>query len=284
MSRAERITPDPDAGAPKPRLHHLAGQVKPLALAAEMTLPVLPRLTALLPSGLRRGSTVVVTSASHRPQGAISLALALTAEASATGSWGGAIAFPDLGLLAAAELGIDMARLALIPDVPPAHWVHVVAAMVDSVDILLARPPAHLKPGDARRLTTRARERGAVLIPVLSGGGRGGPWAEGADVRLEVSAARWEGPGTGEGRLHGREITVIAGGRGAAARERVARLSLPPRPEPTATATAFAGSDADRIPDHLDQRPTRLSQSPDRLDQPPDRLDQRPDRTLRTAG
>ncbi|GAC1517930.1 MAG: hypothetical protein NVS1B12_07450 [Acidimicrobiales bacterium] len=258
MSRAERITPDRTAGAPTPRpaperVRQLAGQVKPLALAGELTLPVLPSLAALLPAGLRRGSTVVVTGtgrgADRRPQGATSLALALAARASAGGSWSAAIAFPDLGLLAAAELGIDMARMALIPDVPPAHWVNVAAAMIDAVDIVVGRPPAHLKPGDARRLTTRTRERGAILIPVLLDA-TSGPWAEGADVRLALSDARWGGPGAGDGRLSERELTVTAGGRGAAARERVVRLSLPAPME----NTAFAGSDADRIPDRaLDQ-------------------------------
>ena len=244
MSRAERITIDRGAGAPQ-RLRTLAGQVAPLTLAAERTLPLSPTVAPLLPSGLRRGSTVVVTSAPSRPQGALSLALALAARAAASGSWCAAVGVPDLGLLAAAELGIDLDRMALVPDVPPAHWVSVVAALIDSVDILLARPPAHLKPGDARRLTTRTRERGVVLIPMLPGGSRGGPWAEGADVRLEVTEARWAGPGTGEGHLHGRRIVVTAGGRGAAARERVVGLELPAFEE----NVAFAGSDADLIPD-----------------------------------
>ena len=250
MSRAERITVDAGmvaVGRPKPT--HLTS----LGLAIERTLPLASHLEPLFPGGgLRRGTTVVVAGA-DAVQGATSLALALAAQASATRSWCAAVAFPQLGLVAAAELGVELTRLALIPHVPPSQWTNVVGALVDTVDLVLVRPPAHLRQGDARRLTTRARERGAVLIPVL---GRSdsdrSPWAEGADIRLRIVSTTWEGPGAGDGQLRHRDVVVAAGGRGAAARERMVSLALPrmvgSADEP-ATIDAFAGSDAARIPD-----------------------------------
>ena len=231
------------------------GDASAPVLAGERVLPVVPALTAMFtnPAGLRRGATVVVDT-DHTAPGAVSLALALVAAASATGSWAGVVGVPDLGLVAAAELGVRLERVALIPRVEPAQWVTVVGALLDAVDVVIAHPPAHLRGGDARRLTARARERGSTLIPLLPGRA----WADGADVRLTVTGGRWEGAGTGEGHLAARELTVTRGGRGAAARPRTVRLWLPGPgggvgaadafAGAVGAADAFAGADIDRLP------------------------------------
>jgi hypothetical protein len=192
--------------------------VQPVTLAGERLLPVLGPLEPLFPArGLRRGSVVSVA-------GSTSLALAVLAAASAEGSWCAAVNLPALGLAAAAELGVVLERFPQVP--APARaagaggWAWVVGALVDACDVVLARPPAHVKAADARRLTARARERGAVLVVA-------GAWPEGAEVQLTVAGAAWEGLGQGFGRLQGRRVEVVAGGRGAAARERRVSLWLP---------------------------------------------------------
>ncbi|MDQ6948456.1 MAG: hypothetical protein M3256_19920, partial [Actinomycetota bacterium] len=64
----------------------VAGRARPVALAGERLLPVLPALRPLLPhGGLRRGSVVSVV-------GSTSLTLAVVAAASAAGSWCAAVA------------------------------------------------------------------------------------------------------------------------------------------------------------------------------------------------
>jgi hypothetical protein len=258
-------------------LQGLAGNVRPLSLARERVLPVLPALADLVPGGLRRGATVVVTTGpvttgpgttgtrpAGMPQGATSLALSLAAAPSLAGSWCAVVGVPDLGLTAAAELGLVLSHLALVPSPPPAQWVTVVSALLDAVDLVIARPPAHLRTGDARRLSTRARERESVLIPLLtlaSHRGRAQPWSEGADIRLAVTGSRWEGPGAGDGRLVGRRLEVTGGGRGAAARTRQTVLWLP-APIGSDDGLAYAGADADQIPDdtsHPAAAETRLS-------------------------
>ena len=184
-----------------------------MALAGERVLPVLAPLEPLFPArGLRRGSVVTVG-------GSTSLALALLAAASGQGSWCAAVGFPSLGLAAAAELGVALDRFPLVPS--PRRWAWVVAALADGLDVVLARPPSFVKAADARRLTARVRERGAVLV--VAGGG----WPEAAEVRLDVVSSAWEGIGPGHGRLLGRRVEVVAGGRGAAARERRVQLWLP---------------------------------------------------------
>jgi hypothetical protein len=53
-----------------------------------------------------------------------------------------------------------------------------------------------------------------------------GQWP-GADVTLQVTAARWEGLSAGRGRLRRREVTILARGRGAAARPKEVTLWMP---------------------------------------------------------
>lgn len=191
----------------------LAERVRPVSIAADRLLPVVPWLAGVLPGGLPRGTTVAVSGVAPT-----SVALALAAGPSAAGSWVAALAMPDLGAAAAAEAGVALRRFALVPD-PGDEWSSVTAALLDGVDLVMARPPPRLRPRDARRLVTRARERGAVLVAV-------GEWPEGANLRIEVTAVRWDGIERGHGHLTAREMEVVASGRGAASRERRSLVRL----------------------------------------------------------
>ncbi|GAB3811300.1 hypothetical protein GCM10027605_51110 [Micromonospora zhanjiangensis] len=202
----------------------LAGLVRPASEAtpegAHRVLPVLPELTGVLPGrGLRRGSTVSI--ATGRPtggSGTTSLVFALLAEASRTGSWCAVVGVPTFGAVAAAELGIALDRLALVPH-PGPEWATVVAALIDGVDVVVTAVPGPVSGSLASRLTARARQRGSVLVPY-------GRW-DGADVDLRVLRGSWEGLGQGRGRLRRREVTISARGRGAAARPKEIRVWLP---------------------------------------------------------
>lgn len=174
-------------------------------------LPVHPALTGLFPwGGLRRGVTVAV-------RGSSSLLYALLAPPTDTGSWAALVGMPDLGLRAAAELGVAVERLALVRH-PGANLPAVVAALLDGMD-LVAVDPARLTDSHLRRLSARARHRGAVLIST-------GEWP-GADLELTPAHVRWHGLGDGHGFLEARETVVSARGRGAAARPARAEVFLP---------------------------------------------------------
>jgi hypothetical protein len=181
---------------------------------------VLPELRNLLPGrGLRRGATVAVsTGRPSWPTGATSLVLALLAQASRTGSWCAVVGVPSLGAVAAAEVGIALDRLALIPN-PGPEWPTVVAALIDGVDVVVLGVPGPVAGPLAGRLAARARQRGSVLIPY-------GTWG-GADVTLEAERGVWHGLGAGRGRLRCRQLTILARGRGAAARPKRAQVWLP---------------------------------------------------------
>jgi hypothetical protein len=141
---------------------------------------------------------------------------ALVAEASSSGSWCAVVGLPRLGLVAAAEAGVAVERFALVPH-PGPDWAAVVAALIDGVDIVVVATPGPVAAAVASRLGARARQRGAVLIPV-------GQWP-GADLTLTVTGDTCQG----RGRLRTRDLEVHVQGRGAAARGRRAMLSLPAR-------------------------------------------------------
>ena len=158
--------------------------------------------------------------------GTTSLALALLSGPSAGGSWCAVVGAPDLGLVGAAQLGLDLERLAVVPW-PGPKWAVVTAALLEGFDMVLLRPGGHVSNSDARKLEARARERGSVLAVM------GDDWPGTADVRLGIVTGCWRGIEDGCGYLWGREVDVVASGRGAATRQRRARTWLGgPLPEP----------------------------------------------------
>jgi hypothetical protein len=195
-----------------------AGLIRPASepggVQVDQVVPVGSPLRPLFPSGgLRRGSTVAVSS------GATSLLLALLAEASAGGAWCALVGMPQVGVVAAAEAGLALERLVLVPD-PGAEWSTVCAALLDGVDIVIPGMSGPIPTTLASRLTARARQRGGVLMPI-------GSWP-GADLTLDVVSRAWYGLGQGEGRLRRCRIEVLASGRGAATRPRRVHLWLGP--------------------------------------------------------
>lgn len=167
-------------------------------------LPVAAPLAAVLPrGGLARGSVVSVLG-----QGATSLLFTLLS--GSQDAWSALVGMPGIGLLAATEFGIDLDRIAVIPE-PGPDVLQVLSILVDGVDMIAVALPATARPSPSRQrvLTGRLRQRGAVLLVM-------GPWP-GADLVLTARWVGWTGLGRGHGRLRDRELVVEVGGRGAAA-------------------------------------------------------------------
>lgn len=208
--------PAPDLDA----LRQLGERVRPLSAAAERLLPVPEPFRALIPQGgLVRGSTVCTAGAA-----ATSLALALAGPVTAAGSWCAVVGLDHLGLVAAAELGIDLERTLLVADPGPAEWASAVAGLLDAVEVVLVQPAHAITPTVQRRLIARARDRGSVLIHA---GGRAEVWAHHPDLTVTAGRSRWEGLEVGHGRLRARRVEVEVCGRRGAARPRTADLWLP---------------------------------------------------------
>jgi len=143
-------------------VRRLSELIRPVTFAREHTLPVLDPLVSLLPDGgLTRGSLLQVCGV-----GATSLALSLMAAGSQDGSWAAVIGLPELGLVAAAEHGLVLDRLALIDAPPTRRGAELVAAVLDGVDLVLLDARMALSGVESRRIAARLRERGSVLIMV----------------------------------------------------------------------------------------------------------------------
>lgn len=191
------------------QLDELAELTRPVSMAGEQTLPVLNNLQSILPRRtLQRGITVVVQGG----PGTHSLALALAAGASQSGSWVAAAGTSRLGAACAVELGIALERLVLITAPPSRLWPVVTAALIDAFELVLVEWP-EISPTLARRLGLRARERRTTLIPVS--GDRAGGWDEAAELRLTVDQACWHGLEQGHGRLSTRRLEITTGGKRA---------------------------------------------------------------------
>lgn len=222
---ADASTPSPDRpGRARLSLEDLGQRARPVTLAAERSLPVLDALAPLLPDGaLPRGASLGVAG-----PGATTLALSLAAAASAAGSWTVAVGTDDLGLVAAAEAGLALERTVLVAAPPPERWATVVAALAETVEIVLVRPVGRVGATDARRLAAHLRARGGVLVRLPGSG----TWPEPPDITLRASQPDWRGAVAtsrvdGAGRLRARRLVVEATGRRRAARPRRLELWLP---------------------------------------------------------
>ena len=148
-------------------------------------MPALSALRELLPrGGLVRGSVVSVAEFGV-------LALALLAGASADRAWYGIAGVPVAGILAAAELGLDLERTLLVPisGTPGRRWWRRCSAGARSSWCdRPGRPRARIRQ---RLEAVLRRGRGVLLIA--------GDWP-GVPARLPVTARRWGGLGDGHGR------------------------------------------------------------------------------------
>lgn len=115
------------------------------------------------------------------------------------------VGLPELGICAAADMGLALERLVMVAGDPP--WVDVLAAMIDGFDVIIVGQRASkLGSGAVRRLQARAQSRGVVMLTV-------GVPALGADLRLTADDDHWVGLGNGHGVATGRRVLVELGGR-----------------------------------------------------------------------
>lgn len=176
----------------------------PIVATAQTTLRTLPvpsPIAELLPrGGLARGTVASVAGTS-------SVLVGLLASVTAAGSYAAVIGMPDLSLLAAAEQGADLSKIALVPE-PKDSAVEVAAILIDGVDlIILGLSGAAVTPSRARAVVARARSKGAVLLVTE------GHW-DGVDLRIESRVAGYSGLGEGHGRVTGIQLDVAAAGKG----------------------------------------------------------------------
>jgi hypothetical protein len=140
----------------------------------QLLAELMPALPALLPRG-----TVAVLS------GARSLPLSMVAAVTAAGGNAAIVGQPDIGLLAAVEMGADLSRLAVIPD-PGTDPVEVAAVLMDGMDLVVLGLGGRSVPQTrARAVVARAHHKGCTLLVT------DGDW-QGASIRLEARVCGYE--------------------------------------------------------------------------------------------
>src|ERR1700743_3413483 len=134
-------------GTPRRGHVHEDAPVDDLLPDSEARLPVPQLLASVLPDALPRGTVALL-------MGARSLPLSMVAAVTAAGGNAAIVGQPDVGLLAAVEMGADLSRLAVIAD-PGTDPVEVAAVLVDGMDLVV------LGLGGRRVPQTRARAVGS---------------------------------------------------------------------------------------------------------------------------
>lgn len=193
--------------------------VTPASTVRREILPVPPALAPLLPDrGLVKGSVVSYS-------GAGTLLAGLLAAVTGPGGHAAAVGLPQLGLLAAAEMGARLDRLAVIPDAGQ-DPMEVAAVLLDGLDlVVLGLGEAAVPPARARVLAAKARGKGATLLVT------GGNWPA-PDLSLESRVAGYTGLGTGSGRIRSISLDIeIRTRAGAPRRGRLAARPLGGRVE-----------------------------------------------------
>jgi hypothetical protein len=177
---------------------------------------VIPQwLAESLPVQLPRGTVAVLS-------GARSLLLGMVAAVTAAGGNVAIVGQPDIGLLAAAEMGADLSRLAVIPD-PGTDPVEVAAVLIDGMDLVVLGLGGRRVPQTrARAVVARARLKGCTLLVT------DGDW-QGAQTRLaarvcgyEITAGSRGTPVCGFGRISGvwLQVSGVCAGRRVIGRAR----------------------------------------------------------------
>ena len=168
---------------------------------SEARLPVPKLLAEVLPDALPRGAVAVLS-------GARSLPLSMVAAVTAGGGNAAIVGQPDVGLLAAVEMGADLSRLAVIPD-PGTDPVEVAAVLMDGMDlIVLALGGRSVPMTRARAVVARAQQKGCTLLVT------DGDW-QGASIRLKARVSGYETTSErpGFGRISKVRLEVCAAGR-----------------------------------------------------------------------
>jgi hypothetical protein len=182
---------------------------------SESQLAIPQWLADSLPVQLPRGTVAVLS-------GARSLLLSMVAAVTAAGGNVAIVGQPDIGLLAAAEMGADLSRLAVIPD-PGTDPVEVAAVLIDGMDLVVLGLGGRRVPQTrARAVVARARLKGCTLL-VTDGDWQGAPTRLQARVcGYEITAGSRGAPVCGFGRISGvlLQVSGVYAGRWVIGRAR----------------------------------------------------------------
>ena len=208
------------------QIEYLRGRIAAMSGAPVRSVPAQP-VAAASPAALPGAATARPGAARTRPEmaearvprgavavlsGARSLLLRMVAEVTASGGNVAIVGHPDIGLLAAVEMGADLSRIAVIPD-PGADPVEVAAVLIDGMDLVaVGLGGRRVSQTRARAVVARARGSGCTLLV------SDGDW-HGARTRFDARVCGYEitaGGHPGFGRIGRVRLQVRSGTSGRA--------------------------------------------------------------------
>jgi hypothetical protein len=199
-------------------------QVTPVVAGEDLVPLLVPLQLALGVDGLRRGSTVLLSG--EEGSGVTSLAVALLAKATTDGMWCSIVGPPDLGMVAAAELGVDLERLVVVA-APRVRAATAIGALVEGCDVVLLRLPVAMTRTEMLRLGARARQRRVLVVLLADPRSRAVAWPEAPDVTIQIRSSAFYGIESGSGRIAGRRVEIETIHRRAAGSRAPVALWLP---------------------------------------------------------
>lgn len=167
-------------------------------------------LAALFPEGgLVRGRVV-----DCRGPVAISLATALVAAATRSGTWVAIVGLGWIGIEHLVESGVDLDHVLLVDTtaVAPRIWAERVIGVVDGCEIVITSVPSGADERLLRSIRHRLQARGAVMIAVDTDDAVGYRSSVG-DLMLSTVTRAWCGPRYGAGHLQARHVEITVSGR-----------------------------------------------------------------------
>jgi hypothetical protein len=139
--------------------------------------------------------------------------LRLVAAVTAAGGHAAIVGQPDVGLLAAVEMGADLSRLAVIPD-PGPDPVEVAAVLMDGLElVVLGLGGRSVPPTRARAVTARARQKGCTLLVAEGDWPGASAWLDARVCGYEMAGAGAGSPTPGCGRISRVRLDMRARGR-----------------------------------------------------------------------
>ncbi|GAB09121.1 hypothetical protein GOARA_028_00320 [Gordonia araii NBRC 100433] len=186
-----------NAGGAVPRGNSDAGPGEDGLVPEILAVPA--SLAELFPwGGLARGSVVAASRTG-------SLLLSMIAASSGAGAQVAVVGLPRLSMLAAAEMGAELSRIALVAD-PGPDPLQIATVLLDGMDlVVLNLGGMSVQPSRAKVLAARARRNSAVLLVV------DGRWpGAAAHLSARVSGYRTSPTGSvcGYGRIDGWDLSV----------------------------------------------------------------------------
>ena len=204
-----------------------ATNVAPVVLARELIVPIPQVFHEVLPGGgLQRGWS---TSVGGSPAARV-FAWALLGEVTRSGGWVAAVDLSGISLAAANEVGLSIERVLVVSGADSGNWATTIGALVGAVDVIVyGFPRRRIQPSVFRKLISRCRERGTVLMALPESYVaqlNPSPPVE-VDISFDVRPTSWLGLGEGHGHLKSRAIDVTVSGRRVPGQQRRGTFMVP---------------------------------------------------------